>query len=102
MAYVLSGDGAVGAEGRPLAEGQLAVLGSGDAITLGAAERQRNRTGAFEVLLLGGRPINEPVAQYGPFVMNEASEIYQAITDYDAGRMGSIPAEHHATHRPGS
>jgi redox-sensitive bicupin YhaK (pirin superfamily) len=48
----------------------------------------------FDVLLLGGRPIGEPVVQYGPFVMNTREEILQAVADYQAGRMGSIPATH--------
>ncbi|MGY5310746.1 pirin family protein [Nocardia gipuzkoensis] len=94
MAYVLSGSGTIGAERRPLSEGQLAVFGSGDAITVTADARQDNRTEAFEVLLLGGRPIREPVVQYGPFVMNTRAEIIEAMADYQAGRMGNIPAEH--------
>ncbi|MGW5054225.1 pirin family protein [Actinokineospora sp. NPDC004072] len=84
LVYVLSGDGEVGREGRPLGEGRLAVLGRGDAITL------RART-AWEVLVLGGRPINEPVARFGPFVMNTRKEIIQAVEDYEAGRLGQIP-----------
>ncbi|CAM4357773.1 pirin family protein [Nocardia ninae] len=101
MAYVLSGSGTVGAERRPLREGQLAVFGPGDAITVSADARQHNRTGDLEVLLLGGQPIKEPVVQYGPFVMNTRAEIIQAMDDYQAGRMGNIPAEHVAGHRLG-
>ncbi|MFI9403347.1 pirin family protein [Nocardia sp. NPDC052316] len=101
MAYVLSGSGTVGAERRPLREGQLAVFGPGDAITVSADARQHNRTGDLEVLLLGGRPIKEPVVQYGPFVMNTRAEIIQAMDDYQAGRMGNIPAEHVAGRRLG-
>lgn len=102
MVYVLSGAGRVGHEGRPLREGQLAVLGHGEAITLLADDRQDNRTGAWEVLLLGGKPLNERVVQYGPFVMNDEQEIMQAIRDFQAGRMGTVPAEHAAPGRPGS
>ncbi|MGH3467055.1 MAG: pirin-like C-terminal cupin domain-containing protein [Thermocrispum sp.] len=94
MVYVLSGAGTVGSEGRPLVEGQLAVLGHGDAIAVTAGDRQDNRTGALEVLLLGGKPIGERVVQYGPFVMNDQTEILDAMRDFHAGRMGSIPAEH--------
>lgn len=96
MVYVLSGDGFVGTERRPLSEGQLAVLGAGESITVMADDVQHNRTGALEVLLLGGRPINEPVVQYGPFVMNSDREILQAIRDFQDGRMGSIPAKHNS------
>ncbi|WP_227998994.1 pirin family protein [Nocardia australiensis] len=101
MAYVLSGSGTVGADRRPIAEGQLAVFGPGDAITVSADARQHNPTGELEVLLLGGRQINEPVVQYGPFVMNTRAEIIQAVEDFQAGRMGNIPAEHVAGKRLG-
>jgi len=94
LAYVLSGHGAVGPEMRPIREGQLVVFGRGDAITLGADEGQDGRASDLDVLLLGGRPIREPVVSYGPFVMNTREEILEAIRDYQAGRMGIIPAEH--------
>lgn len=98
MAYVLSGSGTIGAEGRPLTEGQLAVLGHGDALAVSADDHQDGPSGQLEVLLLGGAPIREPVMQYGPFVMNSKQEIVDAITDFEAGRMGHIPAEH-MTHK---
>ncbi|MFE9580518.1 pirin family protein [Nocardia sp. NPDC006044] len=101
MAYILSGSGTAGAERRPVQEGQLAVFGPGDAITVSADARQHNRSGDLEVLLLGGQPIQEPVVQYGPFVMNTRAEIIQAMDDYQAGRMGNIPAEHLAGRRLG-
>lgn len=91
MAYVLTGRGAVGSERRPLREGQLAVFGAGDAIEVLADERQDSNVTAMEVLLLGGLPIREQVAWYGPFVMNTREEIIQAVEDYEAGRMGQIP-----------
>ena len=47
----------------------------------------------LDVLVLGGRPIREPIAMYGPFVMNTAQEVRDAFTDYSAGRLGSIPAQ---------
>jgi redox-sensitive bicupin YhaK (pirin superfamily) len=94
MVYLLSGEGAVGAEGRPVQTGQLALLGTGDAITVRAADQQDNRTGQLELLLLGGLPLREPVVQYGPFVMNTREEIMEAVQDFQAGRMGQIPAAH--------
>ncbi len=93
LVYVLAGRGSAGAEGAPIAEGQLAVLGPGDAITVAAATGQDAPSPALEVLLLGGLPIREDIAWYGPFVMNTRDEIIQAVEDYRAGRMGRIPAE---------
>jgi hypothetical protein len=94
LVYVLAGSGSVGREGQAIREGQLAVLGAGDALTVSADAHQDSRTPNLEVLLLGGRPIREPVVSYGPFVMNTREEIVQAIQDYQAGRMGIIPATH--------
>ena len=51
-------------------------------------------TAPLELILLGGRPIGEPVAWYGPFVMNTKAEVAQAMEDYRAGRLGNIPPEH--------
>jgi redox-sensitive bicupin YhaK (pirin superfamily) len=67
--------------------GQLAVFGPGETLTIDAAA-----SGALDVLLLGGRPIGEPVATYGPFVMNNRVELARAVEDYQAGRLGTIPA----------
>jgi quercetin 2,3-dioxygenase len=93
LVYVLAGRGTVGAAGRPVHTGQLAALGDGGHLTLTADATQDNHTPNLEVLLLGGRPIREPVAQYGPFVMNTRAELAQAVEDFQAGRMGHIPAE---------
>ena len=94
LVYVLSGNGAAGEEQRPIATGQLAVFGDGDALTLTAAADQESRSPALDLLVLGGRPIREPVAWYGPFVMNTHAEIAQALSDFKAGKMGVIPADH--------
>ena len=92
LAYALSGSGTAGAERRPFAGGQLAVFGPGDQLTLSADARQSSTDAAgLEVLILGGQPIGEPVAHYGPFVMNTRAELVQAMEDYEAGRLGVIP-----------
>jgi redox-sensitive bicupin YhaK (pirin superfamily) len=96
LAYVLNGRGTVGAESRPITTGQLAVLGGGDALTVSAAPGTQEGSATMEVLLLGGRPIREPVAWAGPFVMNTEAEVRQAFEDFQAGRLGSVPAVHNA------
>jgi len=94
LVYVLAGQGSVGLEGRPIGTGQLALFGPGDALTISAGRVQESRSPDLEVLLLGGRPIGEPIAWYGPFVMNTRDELAQAFEDYRAGRLGAIPAVH--------
>ena len=92
LVYVLGGRGWVGSERRPARLGQLATFGPGDVISLGADTSQDSSSPALDVLVLGGRPIGDPVVAYGPFVMNTRDEIAQAMEDYRAGRLGSIPA----------
>jgi quercetin 2,3-dioxygenase len=94
LVYVLAGAGTVGDEQRPVHTGQLAVFGAGDTITVTADAAQESRSPQLDVLVLGGRPIGEPVYAYGPFVMNTKDEVAQAFGDYQAGRLGTIPAEH--------
>ncbi|NMN95363.1 pirin family protein [Antrihabitans stalactiti] len=91
LVYVLSGRGTVGADARPIQQGQLAVLGRGDRITVTAEGTQDSNRPALEVLLLGGQPIREPVVSMGPFVMNTRAELFEAIQDYQSGRFGVIP-----------
>jgi redox-sensitive bicupin YhaK (pirin superfamily) len=92
LAYVLSGRGFAGPERRPVADHDLVVFGPGDALTIEAADHQTDESPDLEVLLLGGLPIREPIAHYGPFLMNTKAEILEAIEDYQSGKMGSIPA----------
>jgi quercetin 2,3-dioxygenase len=94
LVYVLSGYGSVGETRAPIRTGQLAAFGAGDAITLAADRAQEGRSPNLDVLVLGGRPIGEAVAWYGPFVMNTHAELAQAFDDFRRGRMGTIPAMH--------
>ncbi|MEU4127915.1 pirin family protein [Streptomyces wuyuanensis] len=95
LAYVLAGRGAVGTERRPVHKGQTAVFGEGGALTVRADDKQDGvGTGDLEIVLLGGRPIREPMAHYGPFVMNTREELQQAFEDFQKGRLGTIPAVH--------
>ena len=94
LAYVLAGRGAVGTDRRPVHTGQTAVFGAGGTLTVRADETQDAHTPDLEVVLLGGRPIREPMAHYGPFVMNSQAELKQAFDDFQAGRLGTAPVAH--------
>jgi quercetin 2,3-dioxygenase len=98
LGYVLAGSGTVGADRRPVRTGQLATFGPGDVISVAANTRTDGPSPGVDILILGGEPIREPVAAYGPFVMNTRDELVQAFEDYQAGRLGSIPAEPHPGH----
>ena len=103
LVYVLEGQGAVGSSRVPIQAGRTAVLmpagaatdatGSptSDSIVITGGRSADSSTGSMEVLVIGGQPIREQVAWYGPFVMNTHSEIEQAVEDYQRGRMGIIP-----------
>ncbi len=94
LVYGLAGHGRVGSDLAPFGTGQLAVLGSGRTVLVEANQNQDQRYPNLEVLILGGRPIGEPVAHYGPFVMNTRQELAEAFEDFQKGRMGTIPASH--------
>jgi quercetin 2,3-dioxygenase len=78
FAYVFEGAAKVG--GEQVARGELAVLGNGEQVELAAGPE------GARLVVIAGRPLNEPVAKYGPFVMNTADEIRQAVYDYQSGR----------------
>ena len=72
LAYVLAGSGTVGGDRRPIRMGQLAAFGPGDVVTVAAGNRQDGPGSQLDILFLGGQPIREPVAAYGPFVSTSA------------------------------
>ncbi len=87
FAYVFGGALRAGPEGREVRNGQAALFGPGDAVQLSVPAEA---PAPARLLLLGGVPLREPVARYGPFVMNSPEEIHQAIVDFQAGRLGAI------------
>jgi redox-sensitive bicupin YhaK (pirin superfamily) len=78
FAYVYEGE--IASEGKGADKGELLVFGDGDAV------RFEGRAAKSRLILVAGRPIGEPVARYGPFVMNTQQEIMQAVQDFQAGR----------------
>jgi quercetin 2,3-dioxygenase len=87
LVYVFKGSARVGDSQKEVREGQLAVLGPGGSVRLAGGADSRE---AARLLLLAGVPIKEPVAHYGPFVMNTQQELIEAVRDYQSGRMGEI------------
>ncbi|MGD2166833.1 MAG: pirin family protein [Gammaproteobacteria bacterium] len=80
FAYVYQGSATIGAARTFLQRGELALLTHGDELEIEAVE-------ACRVIVVAGMPLNEPIARYGPFVMNTREEIYKAFEDYQSGRM---------------
>jgi quercetin 2,3-dioxygenase len=90
MAYVISGTGTFGAGGDAVDEAHLALFdGAEGAVPVAAPP---DATGPLEALVLAGAPLHEPMARYGPFVMNTRDELVQAFDDYQSGAMGRIAA----------
>lgn len=88
FAYVVDGAGLFGAEGERGADGQMIMFApDGDEVRI---ENPADAKEPLEVLVIAGVALNEPIARYGPFVMNTAAEIHQAFADYREGRMGAI------------
>jgi redox-sensitive bicupin YhaK (pirin superfamily) len=88
FAYVVDGSGLFGADRERAGDGQMVMFApDGDAVRI---ENPADAKGTLEVLLIAGVPLNEPIARYGPFVMNTEAEIRQAFEDYSRGRMGVI------------
>jgi quercetin 2,3-dioxygenase len=85
--YVFQGSAEVGAPPRAIGDGQLGVLGPGSSVRLAVPSDAKE---GARLLLLAGVPLREPVARYGPFVMNTEEEIHQAMRDFRSGRMGEI------------
>jgi quercetin 2,3-dioxygenase len=96
LVYVLAGQGTVGTDHRPVRKGQLAVFGPGGSLRAQAATVQPQAEPNLEILVIGGQPIREPIAMAGPFVMNTRLEVIQAFEDFQAGKLGTIPAVHGA------
>jgi len=87
--YVVAGEPAVGADARALARGTMGVLDTAEAAV--RISVPAGATGPAQLLLIGGEPLSEPIARYGPFVMNTRAEIIEAVEDYRAGRFGKLP-----------
>ncbi|WP_434668378.1 pirin family protein [Paraburkholderia sp. A3BS-1L] len=87
---VLRGSVIVNGDERPVNEAQVVLLGRD------GTDVQLEAESDTMILLLSGTPIEEPVAAYGPFVMNSTDEIQQAVLDFNSGRFGQMSTTHHA------
>ena len=91
FAYIVDGEGLFGVERERARDGQMILFAQdGDEVRI---ENPGDAKASLDILLIGGMPLNEPIARYGPFVMNTEGEIRQAFEDYRLGRMGAITAE---------
>jgi redox-sensitive bicupin YhaK (pirin superfamily) len=89
FAFIVDGEGLFGAERERAKDGQMVLFAQdGDEVRI---ENSGNTT--LDILLIGGMALNEPIARYGPFVMNTEGEIRQAFEDFRLGRMGEITVE---------
>jgi redox-sensitive bicupin YhaK (pirin superfamily) len=82
--FVFGGALAIGEQARTAKDGDMALVSAGDVLRLVAT------VPASRALVIAGEPLREPVARYGPFVMNTPEEIMQAFNDYQSGRFGQI------------
>lgn len=88
FAFIVDGAGLFGAERERAKDGQMVLFAQdGDEVRI---ENPSDAKETLDLLLIGGMPLNEPIARYGPFVMNTEAEIHQAFEDYRRGRMGEI------------
>jgi len=87
LVYVFEGSAEIGSDGRSLRDGELGLLSPGTGVRLAVPS---GAPAGARLLLLAGQPLREPVARYGPFVMNTESEIQQAFSDYQSGRFAEI------------
>jgi hypothetical protein len=87
LVYVFEGSAVVGSDRTTLNDGQLGLLGPGASVSL---EVPAGAKAGARLLLLAGQPLREPVARYGPFVMNTEAEIARAFSDFRSGRLGEI------------
>ena len=93
LVYVLAGEGSVGSEGRPVRTGQLVVFGAGDTLDVSARDRQEHARTQLDVLVLGGRPIGEPVVDLRALRHEHAGRDRPGLEDFQHGKLGTIPAE---------
>ncbi|MFQ6011186.1 MAG: pirin family protein [Nitrososphaerales archaeon] len=82
LVYVFKGEARIGTDSTVVRSGQMAILGDGESVQISV---ENNTSESAEMLILGGVPLKESVARYGPFVMNTEEEIQQAVQDYQNG-----------------